>query len=242
MRKTLRLPMNVSEYNMKKKECNYKVLAIMTLYSNYDYKEFVEGSDAETHRYLYRDKVIECTEEIEKLSKYKMTTMLRYMKKLSSLEGNLVEAVKTDEGKIIYKINYQSGEIVYDEEGNPTVRHGAFVLIEEEILKYLTHATNSDVIKVYLLIRTLCEHETRRTHGKIKEKRITRKFIAEHIGWSTASSHSLDIISNDIIACLIGSHLIKRRRVRQNKNGNLTDYYYYTVCSVEEFLAWKKTV
>lgn len=231
---TIKLPINVYEGNMGDKKCDYKTLAIMTLYSN---RKPHDEDTNEQYRFIYRNKVIEFTNEIEQLSKNKMNTVLRNIKKLSNLTGNLVNASRNDEGKILYTINYRDGKIIYNDEGKPIkIDKGSFVIVEEDILKFLVNVGNSEDIKVYLLIKALCEWNER-INGN-KEKWITNSFICEHIGLSSNSKSNLQTIS-DITYILERIHLINKRKVHTNTDGILTCKNYYSVVDYEE---WKRLV
>ena len=116
----VKLPITSSENNMKNKKCDYKTLAIMTLYSNFNQDE--------DHRYIYKNDIILNKDEIETLSKNKIDTIMRNVKKLCKLESKVVEAKNTDNG-IVYLINY--GEENNDEYGYKTYRK--YVTIEEEM-------------------------------------------------------------------------------------------------------------
>lgn len=230
----VKLPMNVYEGNLGNKKCDYKTLATMTLYSSHK-KPDEYGN--EQYRFLYRNKVITLSDEIEDLSKNKIDTILRNIKKLSNLTGNLVNASRTNDGKIVYTINYRDGEVIRDDEGKPIkMVKGGFVLVEEDVLKFLVNISNSEDIKVYLLIKTLCEWEER-NHNK-SEKWITNAFICEHIGLSSNSKCSLQTIS-DITYMLERVHLINKREIHTNVDGMVMRKIYYSIVPYEE---WKRLV
>ena len=79
--KVVKFPMNSHEKFMKDKKCDYKTLAIMTLYSNHTPLEIQHNNaNYEEYRYLYKNKVLEFREEIAELSQTKINTVLRNMK------------------------------------------------------------------------------------------------------------------------------------------------------------------
>lgn len=230
--KVVRLPMNCSEVHLKNKKCDFKTLAIMTLYSCFENNEDEETSP---HRYIYRNKIIELTDEIEELSQNTIKTIKRNIKKLADLDNALVNVYETDDGKIFYKINYKLGEMVDTGEGYRKHEKGAFVQIEQSMLKFLIDVGNNNVIKTYVLLQALCESEQRNTG--CKEKWVTREFIAEHIGLSIKCKNNLDLISN-ITDMLRDIDLIdKRSVVFRTDNGQTRTHVYYRIVSYEE---WKR--
>lgn len=229
----VKFPMNIYEGNIGDKKCDYKTLAIMTLYSKH--KPFNEEDSDEQYRFVYRGRLIEFTDEIEQLSKNKMNTVLRNIKKLSNLSGGLVNASRTNDGKIFYTINYRNGEVIYNEEGKPIkITKGSFVLVEEDLLRFLVDVGNNNDIKVYLFIKALCEWNER-THGK-KEMAITRDYICEHIGLLPYEKN-LQSISN-ITFMLEECHLIKKRLVKTSVDGRYITKLYYSIVPYEEWKAY----
>ena len=209
----VKFPMNSEEMHIQNKKCDYKTLAIMTLYSNMTPKEMLyeEGTD-EIYRYVYKDKIIKFTDEIEKLSKNKINTIIKNMRKLSKLDNRLVNACKSKEGKIYYKINYT------DMEGK------SFVTIEEDILRVLINACNSNTIKIYILLKYMCRN------GEVK---MTREYIASQIGLSPSKGKQ---IVTDCTKILSGAGFINKRKEYVYGNEIKCDIYY----SVNDYELWKK--
>lgn len=231
---TVKFPMNIYEGNIGDKKCDYKTLAIMTLYSNNDKPN---EDEYKYWRYVYRNKLVGFSEEIEQLSETKIDTILRKVKKLTDLTGGLVTASKTEEGKIIYTINYRDGEVIKDDDGHISkIDKGGFVLVEEDVLRFLINVGNSNDIKTYLLIRRLCE--LNEMHTSKKERLITRDFLCEHIGLSPKSRSNLQTIS-DITFMLEECHLIRKRIVHCGEDGKYNKKIYYSVVPYEE---WKEYV
>lgn len=218
--KVVKFPMNSHEKFMKDKKCDYKTLAIMTLYSNHTPLEVQhDNANYEEYRYLYKNKVIQFTEEIEELSKTKINTILRNMKKLSNLSNELVNACKNENEQIYYVINYSNGE-----------RCNKYVTIEDEMLRYLVNTGNSNVIKVYILIKYLCQYELDKYNKK--EKKITYNYLLENIGLSIESHNSRITIKN-IIECLRDGDFINTRKAMV---GCKTIIYY----SINDYDEWKR--
>lgn len=217
-KKVVKLPMNSHEKYMKDKKCDYKTLAIMMLYSNMTpIEEQDENGTYEEYRYLYKNKIIKFTEEIEELSRNKINSILKNIRKLSQLDdGNLVSACKNAEGEIYYVINYCNGE-----SGNK------YVTIEEDMLRVLTNACNSNMIKIYILLKYMCGNG---------EKKITRGYIAEQIGISTGERGKKTV--SDCTKVLSACGFIKKRKVYHN-NSEINCDIYYSINSHEE---WKEVM
>lgn len=211
VKKEIVLPINTSKHNMQNKQCNYTTLAIMTLYSSY--KQFEEDGSENKYRYLYRDKIIEFTNEIEAMSNNKMNTILKNIKKLSDLDGNLVSACKSKDGKIYYIINYYENH--------------NYVLIHEEMLRVLINSCKPHVVKIYCLLKYLCRNG---------EKKITRKYIAEQIGLSTKSGSTLNVIMDSINMLNASGFINKRYEYVYDGNTKKCDVYY----SVNDYQVWKE--
>ena len=95
--KIIKFPISTAEENIQDKKCDYKLLSALTLLSKYN--------NGEDHRYIYKDDIILNKNKIESLSKRKINTVIKNVRKLSKLEGNAVVAKSVD-GKIVYIINY----------------------------------------------------------------------------------------------------------------------------------------
>ena len=232
----VKFPMNIYEGNIGDKKCDYKTLAIMTLYSNNDKPN---EEEYKYWRYVYRNKLVGLSEEIEQLSETKINTILRSVKKLSDLSGGLVTASRSEGGKIIYTINYRDGEVIRDDDGRPIkTTKGSFVLVEEDILKYLIHFGSNLDIKIYLFIRGLCEWNERK-NGK-KEMMLTRNYICEHIGLSPNSKANLQLISGATFM-LEGSGLIRKNVLKTSVDGKFVSKIYYSIVPYNEWKACIKS-
>lgn len=219
--KIVKLPINTNEKYMQNKKCDYKVLAIMTLYSNFTPMDEQEKSgNYEQYRYVYKNKIIEFTDEIEKLSQKKINTIIRSMRALSNIgNGELVTACKNEAGEIYYTINYANGTT-----GNK------FVTIDSDMLRALVNAFSSNTIKVYVFLKYMCRDG---------EKKITRSYIAKNIGFAT-SSDSLKIIS-DCTKALCGGGFINKRKVYKNE-GEVNCEIYYSITTHEEWKERRKQI
>lgn len=214
-KRVVKLPMNSHEKHMKNKKCDYKTLAIMMLYSNMTPKEIQElESKEERYRYLYKNKIIQFTDEIEELSKNKINTILKNMRTLSQLDGDLVVANANEEGEIYYVINYA------DERGRK------FVTIESNMLRFLVNTSNSIAIKIYVLLKYMCGDG---------ERKITREYIAQQVGLSTTKG--LKVVS-DCTKMLCACGFIKKRKVYKYANSVNCDIYY----SINTHEEWEEVI
>lgn len=218
-RKVVKLPMPTANEILKDRKVDLKTYSLMVLYSNCQTKKQREEVE-ELYRYLYYNKIIDNSEEIEELSKWKLDTIKRNIKKLAKLENKLVIADRTKEGKIVYYINYS------DEDGRK------FIPIEEPILKILTACTNSNVIKVYLFLRYYCDHKQKTT--KDNKWMITREYICEKVGIKNVCTIT------DMTDFLADMDLINKFNTHENVDGRVVDHNYYNIVSYEEYKARKR--
>ena len=213
--KNYSFPLMSSKVNMQNKLMDYKTLGIMTIFSNK--KNDTEEGVEEMHRYLYKNRIIDNTHEIEGLSRNKINTVLKNIRKLSKIEGNSVLAANTPNG-IVYYINYTSNG-------------REFVTIKEDMLRYLINVSNSNTIKIYVLLSYLCSNG---------EKNVTREYIAEQIGLSKKSRSNLQEIS-DITDMLSSTGFIKIRQeyvteARSDGSECTKKYNYYKINSHEDWM------
>lgn len=218
--KILKLPINSSKENMQNKKCDYRILALMTLYSNRTPNEIsLDEGYEELYRYIYKNKIEDNMEEIEVLTNNKRDTIIRNIKKLAKLSNGLITATNSPNG-ICYYIHY--------------AKDNNYVTIEEDILRTLVNATNSNVIKTYILFKYLCRNGSKEIH---------RAYIAEQIGLST-NRNNLRIIS-DIIYVLERLKLIKVKReyktiLLDNGKEQYTQVNEYELCTYKEYIKQKK--
>lgn len=207
----------ISSYEEYLKNIDYMTYGIITYFSNRTVAD--EGFDSgEMFRWIYKNKMIEKQEEIEKLSKNKFNTVMKNVRKLAKMENNLVIAKNSDNG-IVYYINYY------------TMPHGKFVTIHHEILRYLLNVSNSNVIKTYVFLKYRCKN------GKTK---VTRHEIAEAIGLSVNSNNNLEAIG-DITMSLNGILIKKEYEYtteidEKTRNEQTKRYCYFTLIDDEEVI------
>ena len=207
------VPINSSKENMKDRKCDYKTLAIMSLYANFTSLEeqYEKGLD-EQYIYLYRNKIIKFTNEIEKISKWKINTVLKNMRKITMLNSNLITSIIYEDygyEETYYMINYSN------EEGKE------YVTIEKDILKKLINIGNSDLIKIYILIKYLSRENVRK---------ISREYLAQEIGIENPSKSVLDRISK-ITSSLAKAGLIEKKYISEGCKTQI----YYRIIPLNEF-------
>ena len=98
------------------------------------------------------------------------------------------------------------------------------------MLRYLVNTGNSNVIKVYILIKYLCQYELDKYNKK--EKKITYNYLLENIGLST-DSHNSRITIKNIIECLRDGDFINTRKAMV---GCKTIIYY----SINDYDEWTR--
>lgn len=205
----------ISTYEEYLKNLDYMTYGIITYFSNKTKAN--EGSSNDLFRWIYKNKLIEHQDEIEKLSKNKFNTVMKNVRKLAKMDNNLVVARNSDKG-IIYYINYYH------------MPHGKFVTIHHEILRFLLNTTNSNVIKTYVFLKYRC------ANGKTK---ITREEITEAIGLSSSCRNNLTTITD--ITVLLDNLLIEKTyeyitEVDEKGNERPMRYCYYTLIDEKQAL------
>lgn len=133
----------------------------------------------ENYRYIYNSNL-----DLDYLAKelqISKITLKRNIKKLEQLEHNILELVNTKNG-LTYKLNYGA-----------TNSNGAlykYIVINSLILKSLIHKFNSNGIKLYCLLKYLCDDKT--------FKALDNKWLCEQIGLSSKCKNNLTVITNII--------------------------------------------
>ena len=211
--KEYNVPMNSSKKNMKNRNCDYKTLAIMSLYSKFTpiEKQIEDGVD-EQYIYLYRNTILESKDEIEEISKWKIKTVLNNMRKITMINSNLITSMVYEDcgyEETYYMIDYS------DEEGKE------YVTIEKNILKILINIGNSDLIKIYILIKYLSRENVRK---------ISREYLAQEIGIENPSKSVLDRISK-ITSSLAKAGLIEKKYISEGCKTQI----YYRIIPLNEF-------
>lgn len=208
----------ISTYEQYLKNIDYVTYGIITYFSNRTIAD-EEGNDSgELFRWVYKNRLIEKQEEIEKLSKNKFNTVMRNVRKLAKMDNNLIVAKNSDNG-IIYYINYYH------------MPNGKFVTIHHEILRFLLNAYSNNAIKTYVFLKYRC------LKGKT---RVSREEIAEAIGLSPDSRNNLTSISD--ITVSLSDKLIKKTYEyiteinEETGNEQVKRYCYYEIIKEEDVL------
>jgi len=218
----LKFPITSSEVNMKNKLCDYKTIAIMTLYS--------QPNIGEDTRYVYKNNILLNKDEIENMTGNKLDTVIRNVKKLVKLSGETVSAINTENNGICYLIKYSENNKKY-------------VCIEKDILKKLMTVSNHNVIKAYIYIKYRCKipNNGKDKHiEKYKKTKISNESICENIGFSKKSNCSKDAV-REFTKDLVSKGLIRKEKkcetiVLPNGKEQFSWRNYYEVVPYEE---WK---
>ena len=183
--------MNTENNIIGDKRMDYKTFAIAMLYSKYNNQNI--------WHFLYEKSLDENQMEIEGLSKTKINTIKRNIKKLEKLDNHVIQR-KIYDNEIVYLLFPQSVDGKY------------FVLIEDDILRVLVNTTDSNVIKTYCILKYLL------ANGK---RFVTREFLLEKIGLASCGNN-LQVMT-DIIDTLTDMCLIKKEYdyEKEIKDGNI---------------------
>ena len=212
----LKYAVPTDEKYMKNKQINYVPIIIPLPYSRY--------KKGEKHRYVYENELYENKEEIEFLSKRKVETIIKNLRKMSKMDSPL--EVKEINGKIVYILNYKNEQ------------DRKYVLIEEKILKTLFSTSNHNKIRIYLILKYRC--------NTTKFTRITRKSLAEAIGLNVNSENTLTRIGI-ILKSLAKERyieIIEKYENQMDENGKITysRNKYFRLCTYEEWLEYDKEI
>lgn len=208
------LPMQSDIKYMNKKGVNSLNYGILTYFSNFQNDYEVEGFDSyDTDRYVYENKIIKNKELIEEYSKTKINTFIRNARKISTLTNSEVITVDTVKGETVYRL----------------IKGEKYVLIEKKILEILIRNCNSSVIKMYIFFK-----------WRIGEKGgvVTRKEIANYIGYSVNGNRQLEQLSQDIETFLVKLGLIRKENIvlRSTDNRPYNKACYYEVVPYDEWI------
>lgn len=215
-----RLPINSSKENMRNKQCNYKALSIITLYSasNYD----------KNTRYSYKTSLFEHKEEIENLSKMKLDTIFRHIKKICKFDNELIQPINVKDN-IAYLMKYSSGKN----------DRGEYVVIEKDIIKCLIEKCCSEEIKAYIFLKYRCEYNKDKNDTK-REAMVSNDSICENIGLSKKSHDNISKVTK-ITNKLVELKLIKKKTVTKVRaidgKEKCTYRNIYSIVSYEDFNA-----
>lgn len=206
-------PITSAKKNLMNKNLDYKVLMLMTLLSNAQpYVEAMETGKEERWRYLYRNKLKEYQHLVENLSKNKLNSIYKTIKKMEKLDCKVIAVRKTEGNDIVYDINYGVRE---------------YVTIETKIMEALIHSFNSTAIKVYVLLKYMCRN------GK---RKISQEWILKQIGLSSDSWNNRRSLRNITTELHCGGYINKETVIIDgNKKVN-----YYEVNSLDEWREIRK--
>ena len=209
-------PITSSKNNLMNKQLDFRVLMLMTLLSNRQtMNDFEERGENELWRYLYRNKLKEYQNLVESLSKTKLNTIYKNIKRMEKLDCKVIDIVKTEGNDIVYYIKY-------------TDNNREFVMIETKIMEALIHSFNSNAIKVYIVLKYMCRN------GK---KKISQEWLLKQIGLNVNSHNNNRLITNITTELHCGGYINKyTETIDGNKKIN-----YYEVNSLNEWEHIRKT-
>lgn len=200
--------MNTENNIIGDKKMDYKTFAIAMLYSKYN--------NQNVWHFLYEKTLDENQMEIEGLSKTKINTIKRNIKKLEKLDNHVIQR-KIYDNEIVYLLFPQSVDGKY------------YVLIEDDVLRVLVNTTNSNVIKTYCVLKYLLAKG---------EKMVTREFLLEKIGLTTYEKN-LQMMT-DILDTLTDMYLIKKsydyeKEINDRENINIKARLKLKLTTYEEW-------
>lgn len=206
-----KFPITSSKSNLQNKQLDYRILMLMTFMSNRQTEsDFTETGTEELWRYLYRNKLKHYQSLVENMSKTKLNTIFKTIKKMEKLDCKVINVRKTEANEIVYDINYTNNGREY-------------ITIETKIMEALIHSFNSNAIKVYVLLKYMCRNGRRK---------ISRNWIIEQIGLSSNSGLNYTLITNITNELHLGKYIVKQ--TVPSIDGKTVTYY-----EVNSFDKWK---
>ena len=208
------LPINSEVENVKNKKVNKLNESILVYLSNYqDLHEVEEYDGFDSDRYIYENKIIKNKDLVEQYSKTKINTFIRNVRKLSKIESGII-SVEQHKGENVYRID----------------KREKYVLIERRILEVLINNCSNPLIKIYIFLK-----------WRVGEKGgiVSRKEIAQNIGYSTKSDIQLKQMVKDIETTLVKLGLVRRQTITLDSMENGNEYNkatYYEVVPYEEWI------
>ena len=187
---------------------------ILTYFSNFQNDHDVEGFDSyDTDRYIYEKKVLKNKELVEQYSKTKINTFIRNARKTAKLTGSEIITVDTVKGETVYRL----------------LKGEKYVLIERKILEILISYCNDNVFKMYMFFK-----------WRLKDggNTVTRKEIADYLGYCVNNQQMLGRISTDIETFLIKLGLIRKELIvlESTEDKPYNKACYYEVVPYEEWI------
>ena len=208
-----RFPMTSSNIRVGNKKVNYKVLALMTLFSNKQTLEnFYETGSEDLYRYLYKNKLFKYRNLVENLTNMKLETIIKVINNMTKIDTG-IRKITTEGGEIVYYMDYKTND-------------REFVIIHAKILKQLITYSNSNCIKVYIILNYMCRK------GKVK---ITNSWLLKQIGLKPNIGNNNKQIA-DITKTLCDLGLINK--YTEDIDGK--SHNWYSINSYEEWKLFNK--
>lgn len=162
---------------LREKKYDAKTYAtLMTLSNSGKNKEFNNQME---NRFVYKNSFD--INELAQSLKVSRTTLQRNIKKLESIDCNVLEIKNTQNG-IVYILNY-------GEKHNGRLKK--YVTINQRILKSLACSRDNNAIKTYCLFKYMLAENS--------FKQLTNSWICEQIGLSNKSKNNLDVITEIVV-------------------------------------------
>ena len=169
----------------------------------------------DNYRYMYKNQLN--LDEKSKEMNISVRTLQRNIKRLSELEQDVLDIIKTENG-IVYKLNYKQ-----DNRNYITVHH--------EMLKKLSSSFNSNAIKLYCLLKYTCDENN--------FKQITNDWLIQKIGLSNKKSGNQQLVHN-ITEDLMLTGYIQYKIKTFAENGCIKTIKLYKINSYEEWFNYRK--
>ena len=157
-------------------DLDYQFLGSVILNSNYGGK----ANNMYGERFIYKDKLwtLDDDENIPKIAaelKISLSTFKRKVKALLNADLGVVEICINEGGDVFYKIKYATD-------------YKYFITIKSDMLEELVASTNSNIIKIYSLMRYNLTEAVQKEDGsyeyKYIRKQMTYDYMLEQIGYA----------------------------------------------------------
>lgn len=234
-KKELYIPLPSHPRFMQNKDFDYQFLGRIMLDTKYGGRFNMENFD---HRFIYKEQIFKLDEEgqVPQVAKdlgISERTLHRRLKMIMQTNLGLVEVGRNEDKKLFYKINYSTDNKYY-------------IILHNDMLKRLVASTNSNMIKIYIVMKYLLTEPIHNEIGQVIDfkyhrKQITYDYLLEKIGLSKDYNRELlkGMIEDLSLLGYIQIHQIQEPLVHINEETNanfVTNMgYEYQVNSYEEW-------
>lgn len=185
-----KIPVIVKREFLGDKNCDYHALMVVSCFGKNSLEKRSVSIDS---KYIANMK-----DDIEETSNKSWITTYKSLVKMSNTYKGLIKVRKVKTNNV-YTVSY-SGK-----------NNKGYMLVDDNIIKTLLKNKDSSTIKTYLLLKTMCDKES---------KVISRKYICKHIGLSPKSTTNLDKVSR-ITDFLQENNLIKKEYTHAEGNSSI---------------------